>query len=84
MPWKIFKQIVGEMFGPDGLTSLDTSVSFAEKASEIERRLGEKVGSYLTDKLIPIIREHDVEILKTDERIPIYWKTITVRQWITF
>ena len=77
---KSSKQIVGEMFGSDGLTSLDTSVSFAEKASEIERRFGEKVGSFLTDKLIPIIREHVVEILKTDERIPVYWKTITVRQ----
>ena len=74
MPEKSSKQIVGEIFGPDGLTNLDTSVSFAEKASEIERRFREKVESYLTDKLIPTIREHAVEILKTDERIPINWK----------
>ena len=74
MPEKSSKQIVGEIFGPDGLTSLDTSVSFAQKASEIERRFGEKVGSYLTEKLIPTIREHVFEISKTDERIPINWK----------
>ena len=57
MPEKTSKQIVGEIFGPDGLTSLDTSVSFAQKASEIERRYGEKVGSYLTEKLIPTIMQ---------------------------
>ena len=73
MPEKSSKQIVGEIFGLDGLTSLDTSVSFAKKASEIERRFGEKVGSYLKNKLILTIREH-VEILKTDKRIPINWK----------
>ena len=74
MPENSSKQIVGEIFGPDGLTSLDTSVSFAQKATEIERRFGEKVGPYLTDKLIPTIREHVFEICKTDERIPINWK----------
>ena len=66
MPEKSSKQIVAEIFGPDGLTSLDTSVSFAQKASEIERRFGEKVGSYLTEKLIPTIRKHVFEISKTD------------------
>ena len=74
MPEKSSKQIVGEIFELDGLTSLDTSVSFAQKASEIERRFGEKVGSYLTEKLIPTIREHVLEISKTDERIPINWR----------
>ena len=39
---KIIKQIVGEFFGSDGLTSLDMSVSFAQKASVIKRRFGEK------------------------------------------
>ena len=42
---KIIKQIVGDFFGSDGLTSLDMSVSFAQKASVIKRRFGEKVGT---------------------------------------
>ena len=62
-------------FGPDGLRSFDTSVSFAQKTSENESRFGEKVGSCLTEKLIPTISEHVFEISKTDERvIPINWK----------
>ena len=42
---KIIKQIVGDFFGSDGLTSLDMSVSFAQKATVIKSRFGEKVGT---------------------------------------
>ena len=43
---KITKQIVGAIFGSDGLTSLDMSLSFAQKASVIKRSFGEKVGTF--------------------------------------
>ena len=67
-------KIVEEIFGPDGLTSLDTSVSFAEKAFEIERKYGEKCGTYLTEKMIPTIKTHVFEIAKSDKGIPLNWK----------
>ena len=62
MPEKQSKLIRHEIFGPDGLISLDTTVSFAENACELDRKYKVKVGSYLTEELIPIFKEHVVEI----------------------
>ena len=74
-------KIIKINYAPDGLRSFDTSVSFAQKASENESRFGEKVGSCLMEKLIPTISEHVFKFQKTDERIiPINWKKITVSQ----
>ena len=58
MPEKQSAKIVEEIFGIGGLTSLDTAVSFADKALEIERKYGEKCGTYLTEKLLPTIKSH--------------------------
>ena len=74
MPDKESKQIGNEIFGPDGLISLDTTVSFAEKACDLERNYKDKVGPYLTEKLIPTIKEHVFKIYKSDTRLPLNWK----------
>ena len=74
MPDKESKQIGNEIFGTDGLISLDTTVSFAEKACDLERKYKDKVGPYLTEKLIPTIKEHVFKIYKSDTRLPLSWK----------
>ena len=74
MPDKESKQIGNEIFGPDGLISLDTTVSFAEKACDLEQNYKDKVGPYLTEKLIPTIKEHVFKIYKSDTRLPLNWK----------
>ena len=74
IPKKNSKEIVNEIFGPDGLTELNTSVAFAEKSAEIERKYKEKIGTYLTDKLLPSIKEYIFEVSKNDDRIPLNWK----------
>ena len=53
---------------------MDTSVSFADKALEIERKYGEKCGTYLTEKLLPTVKSHVFDMTKNDSRIPLNWK----------
>ena len=71
MPDKTSKEIVGEIFGPNGLTNLDTSAAFVQKSAELETKYKDQIGSYLTDKLIPSIREYVHDVSKTDCRVPI-------------
>ena len=47
MPESQSKTIVQDIFGVDGLTSLDTSVAFSKKSREIEEQY-KNVGPYLT------------------------------------
>ena len=71
MPDKTSKEIVDEIFGPNGLTNLDTSVAFMKKSAELETKYKDQIGSYLTDKLIPSIREYVHDVSKNDSRVPI-------------
>jgi hypothetical protein len=68
------KEICKAIFGPDGLTNLNTSIGFQEKATEIERKFNAVTNSYLSDKLIPAIKEFVHDVHKKDERVPINWK----------
>ena len=71
MPDTDSKQIGNEIFETDGLKSLDTTISFAKKACNLERNYKDKEGSYLTEKLIPTIKEHVFKIYKSDTRLPL-------------
>jgi hypothetical protein len=74
MPEKNIKTIVNDVFGPDGLTNQNTSVDFDSRAIEIERKYKETVGPYLSEKLVPSIKEHIHVIQKSDDRLPLNWK----------
>ena len=73
MPESLSKKIVHDVFGVDGLTSLNTSVAFSKKSKEIEEQY-KNVGPYLTEKLLPSIKEYVHAIHKSDDRVPINWK----------
>ena len=74
MPEKQSAKIVEEIFGTGGLTSLDTSVSFVDKALEIERKYGEKCGTYRTENLLLAVKSHVFDMTKNDSRIPLNLK----------
>ena len=75
MPDKKSAKIVEEIFGPDGLTSLDTSVSFSEKKLRKLNENTEKILDHtLHKKLIPTIKCHVFDISKSDKRIPLNWE----------
>ena len=65
------KQIITELFGENGLIELDTTVDFTSKVTEIERKYSTLLGGYLTDKVIPTIREYVHRARKRDSRIPL-------------
>jgi hypothetical protein len=55
---KATKQIVSEIFGENGLIEADTTVDFTKLVTNIESKYEASVGAYLTDKIIPTIREY--------------------------
>ena len=55
---KATKQIVSENFGENGLIEADTTVDFTKLVTNIESKYEASVGAYLTDKIIPTIREY--------------------------
>ena len=50
------------------------TVDFTEKVTEVERKYEDLIGSYLTEKIIPTIKEYVYRARKTDSRIPLQWK----------
>lgn len=74
MPEKKVKEVVNDVFGKGGLVQMDTSVDFSTKVKELETKYKEKVGPYLTEKVIPSIKEHVQNIRMSDNRLPMNWK----------
>ena len=71
---KISKEIFDDVFGPFGLAEADTTVDFTEKANEIEYKHKEKLGIYLTEKVIPCLQKYVCSIRNNDEKVPLNWK----------
>ena len=57
-----------------GLISADTTVDLASKISEIETKYQNSVGPYLSDKVIPTIKEYIYGVRKSDNKVPLHWK----------
>ncbi|CAG2227674.1 unnamed protein product [Mytilus edulis] len=68
------KQILSDLFGDNGLIEADTTVDFSTKVTDIERKYEDLVGPYLTQKVIPTIRDYVYNARKTESRIPLQWK----------
>ena len=45
-----------------GLIEADTTIDYTAKINKIENDYTETVGSYLTDKIIPCIKEHIIKV----------------------
>ena len=71
---KLSKQVISDLFGESGLIEADTTVDFTEKVTDVERKYEDLIGSYLTEKIIPTIKEYVYRARKTDSRIPLQWK----------
>jgi hypothetical protein len=71
---KATKQIVSEIFGENGLIEADTTVDFTKLVTNIESKYEASVGAYLTDNIIPTIREYVYSARKFAPRIPLQWK----------
>ena len=71
---KQIRKIVDEIFGDGGLIEADTTIEYTAKINKIENDYTETVGSYLTDKVIPCIKEHIIKVRKTDQKVPLQWK----------
>jgi hypothetical protein len=66
---KAIKQIVSEIFGENGLIEADTTVDFTKLVTNIESKYEVSVGAYLTDTIIPTIREYVYSACKFAPRI---------------
>jgi hypothetical protein len=71
---KATKQIVSEIFGENGLIEADTTVDFTKLVTNIESKYEASVGAYLTDKIIPTVREYVYSARKLAPKIPLQWK----------
>lgn len=68
------QKIVDAIFGEKGLISADTTVDLTSKISEIETKYQNSVGPYLSEKVIPTIKEYVNGVRKNDKKVPLQWK----------
>ena len=68
------KKVVDDIFGENGLISADTTVDLTSKISEIETKYTNSVGPYLSEKVIPTIKEYIYNVRKYDNKVPLHWK----------
>ena len=68
------KRVIESIFGKDGLLHSDSSFEFEKKSTEIERKFGERVGPYLTNKMIPALRENVFKVQAKSKFVPMDWK----------
>ena len=65
--------IFNKIFGCGGLVEQDTTIDFDSQATEIVRNYSH-LGPYLTDKIIPSIREYIYNVRSSDSKVPPNWK----------
>ena len=70
LPSKQFQRF----FGENGLIEADTTVDFIKLVTNSESKYEASVGAYLTDNIIPTIREYVNSARKFAPRIPLQWK----------
>ena len=70
LPSKQFQRF----FGENGLIEADTTVDFTKLVTNIESKYEASVGAYLTDKIIPTVREYVYSARKLAPKIPLQWK----------
>ncbi|KAK3089318.1 hypothetical protein FSP39_002697 [Pinctada imbricata] len=71
---KIRNQIVNSIFGPCGILTTESRISFLEREQEICEKFGNAGGNYLKEKLLPTLREKIFLPSIRNENIPSNWK----------
>ena len=66
---KVQQKVVDDIFGENGLISADTTVDLTSKISEIESKYTNSVGLYLSEKVIPTIKEYIYNVRISDAKL---------------
>lgn len=67
------KEATEDLFGKNGLVTADTSVDFLTKAKDIEEKYENDIGSYLTQKVIPTLKQYVCDVRNSAD-VPLKWK----------
>lgn len=64
------KKIIELLFGSEGLSNADSSLDFDLKVREIEENFSENLISYISDKIVPTLRNYILEPRQNSSNIP--------------
>ena len=74
VPEEIRSIIISSIFGQTGLLTSETRISYLERESEILEKFGHVGGKYLTEKMLPTLKENFFLPSQENKIIPPNWK----------